>query len=585
MKKQSKSMGWLLKTAVASVPLVLWGATASAQYRVQNNDGRALDANPRLGSGGYNSGSDLPAPVSGNNIVTGNVTGLRYFHGRVDYTDPRAFRGNDPTIEDPSDALIRTAGDAPTPDNTAPQFQPQGRVFYGDGRMVPPPPDYKPIAPGTPGYIPSQQIQPRSVGDARLGDISHGSVVDTPETNPLVLQGPLDQQGQPSIITASPLFGIRPEMAQDQSLLPSQDTANLLGLDDATLARMRAELGNSAAAADQNQPAGKGTSNNLSLTGPLNNQAPGTAVQNQSVSGQALSNAIGEAGNQGIQQKFIVPPQDQNSQYAQLLKQYQQMESENKLSPQERVKAYNDVMRERTREQQAAQSGTNQPAAGAAPGAILPAPGTAENPKTPGAKPAESEEKGATEKKPAVNAPVPTAKQFQPVQVNSFAEGMKGKGLANLTKQAEDLVRDGKFNAALDKYDAAEQVAPNNPMVKMGRAIAELGGSYYARADLHLRDAYLRSPALMTAKFNLANLLGHDRVQSLVRDLRDLATKEKKDSRPVFLLAFIAYNTGSPDTASAYLDLAEKRADNRDPLFKTLQSHWSIPEQKPQPAK
>ncbi len=521
---------------------------------------------------------DLPAPVTGNDIVTGNVTGLRYFHGTVDYTDPRAFRGSAPSLENPSDTLIRAAGDAPTPDNTAPQFQPQGRVFYGDVRNVPPPPDYKPIAPGTAGYIPSQQVQPRSVADARLGDISHGSVVDNPETSQLILQGPLDQQGQPSIITASPLFGIRPATAQDQSLFPTQNSSDLLGLDDATLRQMRSEIANSSTATNaQDQTGARGNANsagdNFSLTSPLNNQAPGSAVQNQSVGGKALSSAIGEANNQGIQQKFIVPPQDQNSQYAEMLKKYQQMEAENKMTPQQRAKMYNDVMRERTREQQAAQSGTGQSGGGAAPGSILPAPGTAGQGNTP-AKPGQPQTKSPTAK-----APVPQFKAIEPVQVNSFAEGMKGKGLTEITKQAESLVHEGKFNAALDKYDAAEQVAPNNPMIKMGRAIAELGGSYYARADVHLREAYQRNPALMAAKFNLEDQLGRDRVQSLVRDLRDLATKEKKDSRPVFLLAFIAYNTGSPDTANAYLDLAQKRSDNTDPLLKSLQEHWKLAEQ------
>ena len=53
-------------------------------------------------------------------------------------------------------------------------------------------------------------------------------------------------------------------------------------------------------------------------------------------------------------------------------------------------------------------------------------------------------------------------------------------------------MKQGKFSSALDKYDQAEQVAPNNSLIKLGRANAELGASYFARADQHLREAQPR---------------------------------------------------------------------------------------------
>src|SRR3954447_23422020 len=66
---------------------------ASAQYRRQ--DGNALDANRRLGSNGTNdeAGDRGGSRVTGNQIVTGNVTGGREFRGPVGYRDPSEFRG------------------------------------------------------------------------------------------------------------------------------------------------------------------------------------------------------------------------------------------------------------------------------------------------------------------------------------------------------------------------------------------------------------------------------------------------------------------------------------------------------------
>ena len=61
----------ILLGAVAALPLFAY--QAHAQYRV-GEDGRLLDANPRIGSGGYNTGSiPYTALMQGNRIVTGNV--------------------------------------------------------------------------------------------------------------------------------------------------------------------------------------------------------------------------------------------------------------------------------------------------------------------------------------------------------------------------------------------------------------------------------------------------------------------------------------------------------------------------------
>src|SRR5438128_2642108 len=66
----------ILSAAVAAIPLLGWSAFAAAQYRV-GDDGRALDANNRVGSNGHNpSDSNLRTPdqATGNDLVTGNVT-------------------------------------------------------------------------------------------------------------------------------------------------------------------------------------------------------------------------------------------------------------------------------------------------------------------------------------------------------------------------------------------------------------------------------------------------------------------------------------------------------------------------------
>src|SRR5205809_233306 len=103
----NRSTRWVLSAAVAAaVPLLGLASVASAQYRV-NTAGRALDANNRLGSGGQNPTNNNYNAVSGNDIVLGNVTGGKEFHGHVPYTDPNEFRGF--TAGRASDNLIKNS--------------------------------------------------------------------------------------------------------------------------------------------------------------------------------------------------------------------------------------------------------------------------------------------------------------------------------------------------------------------------------------------------------------------------------------------------------------------------------------------
>ena len=63
-----------------------------AQQQVGSN-GRALDANQQVGSGGVNQLENQVDYQARNNLITGNVAGGFRFQGGIDYTAPGAFRG------------------------------------------------------------------------------------------------------------------------------------------------------------------------------------------------------------------------------------------------------------------------------------------------------------------------------------------------------------------------------------------------------------------------------------------------------------------------------------------------------------
>ena len=64
--------------AAAAIVVAISCAGALGQVQVQQNN--PLDANPQVGSGGSNQPVQGYVPVNGNDIVTGNVSGLKYFH-------------------------------------------------------------------------------------------------------------------------------------------------------------------------------------------------------------------------------------------------------------------------------------------------------------------------------------------------------------------------------------------------------------------------------------------------------------------------------------------------------------------------
>src|SRR5690606_25525976 len=78
--------------ALAAAALFSAPMPAPAQQQVDTS-GRALDANPRVGSGGVNSLEGQIDYRLRNAVITGNVAGGRAFRGEVDYRAPGEFGG------------------------------------------------------------------------------------------------------------------------------------------------------------------------------------------------------------------------------------------------------------------------------------------------------------------------------------------------------------------------------------------------------------------------------------------------------------------------------------------------------------
>jgi hypothetical protein len=664
MKTINPKAKWILLAAIAAVPVA--GVPASAQYQSQQ-DGSALDANRRLGDDYRNTGASgyridnrirsIDRPT-GNQIVTGNVTGNRQFRGNVGYTDAREFRGA--TASDASDSFIRsssgTAGAAFRRNDYNVSVP-----FYPSGRTVQPPPGFVQSNLAGGGYLPSDVDA--AVSGRVDNRIDRGAI--TPRAGSLILtpiqpQGTItDQAEAASLITASPLLGVQQMPYGAPGSAYSQFNGAGRGLlDQATVERMRNELRTGAQdtgadtgtdnaqpnlpnasqlsgqGADAQQtypgqvngargvggPDATGAGSAAQAGGPINTQALGS----QTVAANA-ANAI-----QSTRQRLLPTPGEQTPAYRELRRRLDQIASDKTMTDEQAFRAAQaarkqaDLANQRAtpapgqQPGQPAQPAKDQPDANAqqqsrAEGIglqdfarqneqILKGAGTIDDadargggaarpqqgrlpsgdvtpaPLPPaGAAPAPMPQQELRfEPKGAAPAQTPGAKA-PPVKIDSLAKGVPGKGLGELLSGAEGLMKEGKFSSALEKYDQAEQVAPNNPLIKLGRANAELGASYFARADEHLREAFAGDEALLMGQYDLRTFLGEDRLKVIANDLKDIANKEQAQVRPVFLLAYIAYNTGNERMAAGYLDLAEQRAGGKDPLIQKIRQRWTLP--------
>jgi hypothetical protein len=601
-----------LWAAVAAVPVIGLTQSASAQYRV-NADGRANEANNRIGSGGSNPSKEGQI-VNGNDIVTGNVTGGIEFRGHTNYRNPREFRGNisggiiDDFIKGSTSVDPSSAGSAY-----------RVETFYGGRRTVDAPAGFTqaPLTGNgayTPPPAPDQIIGVvnRPIGDQRLGAINlTGPQMAVPQPGTLMLPGPVDPTAGQQYITATPLTGIRQMSAGDINAQGARTDTMYNPVKSGTLTPVQIEaMQKELAAASGVDTTTPGVTNSLSGQ-PINQataitQQPGQPLDQAKPIDNAIAPSAAGATDQGVRQKLLVatPPPSKTSQlYADLLKRHEEAAADQKMSDEEAARAFNAAR------DQAAKQGALPGGAPAVPGAPGAAPGAAPAaPGNPGAAPAPGPGAGLAVPPPAGQATSGTGpvtdyaqknaermKQYQeeqqrgrkkaePIKTQSFASGIKAKGLADILKNAEDLMKDGKFTAALDRYEDADRVAPNNPLIKLARANAELGASYYARAEAHLRDVFTSNPELLNGQYDLTAMLGEQRLSTLVKDLKDISKKEDREPRAVFLLSYIAYNTGHEQQAEAYLDLADKRSGGKDPLFKLLRDNWSLPDKPAAPA-
>jgi hypothetical protein len=582
---QIQVKAWLRAAAVAAA-VVIGAADAGAQFR-SNNQGQALDASNRVGSGGSNGQvSDNRVGVSGNQIVTGNVTGGREFRGPLGYSDAREFRGS--LGSDRSDAFVRDSNGA----RRSPTLLQTPTAYYGSRLAEPLPSNYAPTVGSTGGYTmtgaPVGNQMDNSVGLAGVRPGAAGTYAGT-----------FDQRS-PAMgdLQASPLFGVRAAPNQSPGDLRNDPLYSTTGdarvTTDRQLQQMREELttavqgktADNIGGANETGNANGNGKNGINLRGngpgggpeagvgntaivtplgsPLKNDvgSPISQLRNNGLDSQMPNGAVstGVQTGQTTEKQLIVPPAQQSAQYKELVR---RMENRPGTTEGQQTADFNRLRAAQAQGKQPGQPGDAQPGAPGAATPMTPAGGGPVNPRPgvplPAAAPA-----------PAAKGVAGPAVPTEPLEIKSLATGVTARGLAGLLTSAEQSMKDQKYADAVAKYMQASRVAPNNPMITLGSGIAQLGGANYGQAEVALRRAITSEPALLMGRYDLTGWMGEARVKFLQKDLKQLAAASPTELRPRLLLAFLSYNIGNGPDAEKYITDAVKLAPN-DPVVQAMQ--------------
>ncbi len=619
----------LLAAAMAlACPALLHAQTPSGDV------GRALDNNLQVGSGGVNSASAQPDYRARNDAITGNVSGLGYFHGNVGYRAPGEFRGT-------------------TSDDSNFRFNAQS---YSN-----------PAATGATSSV------YRSAAGTTAGDIRAAQFGQSVLIRPATTDG---QGGQPTI---TPYGRSDYGLSAQPPGVTAQHDASMLQLQGSPLLGVRSANNpttldpNAAARAGQvaPQPNGITLPNDPDASSdfrfnqqidPLSRQLsrqPGLLIDSGAGDGSLMSSPAGtrdysasprwspsaELGSQ-IQSRVTNPRIDQAQTLDQRLEQiqarlYSPLGNTSVAPGQD---AYLDLLT-RIQDQQRRATPAPGSSSGSVPQPPAPAPGStpapasgteintntttpdAANPSATPAGPQVSTPVAGTSALPANILTAPTAEQLRatsearnnqlrarglPVQESPAAAAAssttakpdavkpdaakldamiaaldhklppiatlapkRDDALSNLLKQAEEDMAAGKYFSAEQRYRSALSLNPNAPLAQVGLLHAQLGAGLTRSASLNLRQLLEEHPELIATRYEAKLLPTAERIKAAQSEIDSLITTTARPE-PAILLAYLGYQFSTPTLVQYGLNIAQTRAP-ADPLIPLLQRLWHSP--------
>jgi len=144
--------------------------------------------------------------------------------------------------------------------------------------------------------------------------------------------------------------------------------------------------------------------------------------------------------------------------------------------------------------------------------------------------------------------------------------------------QGERLLAKGRWFDAEERFSRALSIQPGEVTAAIGRVHAQLGAGLYLSAAVNLERLLLAHPELVTVRYAPALLPSPSRLESLTQKLERLLTEESAmQARAGLLLAYIGWQKKDVATIKQGLDAMRQRATDTgasNPLEKLLRTVW-----------
>ncbi len=524
-----------------------------AQHQV--GDGRALDANLQIGAPKANPLGQQPNPNAANNIITGNVPGLSYFHDDVGYRAPGEFQGRlggDDLFRFRAQSLaVSLPGGYPL---TPSQQQPVGVYHSLAG------PGVSPVQPG-PGYAPQRGTYTSGLGTHGVRPLpaaAPNTVFSFGGINASQAQTGRGQErigvvtqpdGRVLELRASPLLGVRHRDLQHN---PDKNPPTP----------------NQAQPPQTNRPAWAGPHSASASVSP--NAWPSVTLGQQiqtliepAKPGQpATTLAVDQPTAQQLQQQLFRPlassdPAPGEDPYLDLLKQVQRGPQPTAQTPPQhdpapaRLEAPNDQQRQYAQ-----------------------ALWEAITPTKPHAAPTRNGQADTGSPTPTVAQPwrqLLDQLDYDLPRVSTFA-GKKSDHINQIIKQGQDHLYAKRYLDAEDYFRQALLLQPQAPLPRVGLVHAQIGAGMIRSAQLNLLQLLNQHPELIATRYQARLLASDDRLKSARQELEQMI-ESTQQPQPAILLAYLGYQTNSPQLVKYALDIAAARAP-RDPLVALLRQIW-----------
>jgi len=137
----------------------------------------------------------------------------------------------------------------------------------------------------------------------------------------------------------------------------------------------------------------------------------------------------------------------------------------------------------------------------------------------------------------------------------------QSKDLFNLRMgKARERLQSGRYYDAADLYETASLVDTRNPLARIGMGLSLLGAGESLSAAHQLERALAVFPPIAQTRLDLDRVMGEKAVESQLRLLEERIARADPDTRKMlqFLATFLYYNAGQDDKAKTY---AEKLRD------------------------